>query len=226
MLSSTREQINLLRKLPTPQTTKVVKIQQKVEPKVENITTTKIPIPSPPLPSPPLPSPPLPSPSPILELNNSLINSLVKKPIRTIVSFYLDKDDVRNNEIQICLKNNAFSFVEQHIVCENTSDSIIAKTICPNAIIHTLDKRPNYSKMIEIVQEGSTKDCIFILMNSDIELTESIALLNDFDFSKNTIGLLRWEITDSDITIDFSKKDSQDVWCWSGILDYTICIGR
>jgi spore maturation protein CgeB len=142
--------------------------------------------------------------------------------IRVITSFYIPKNPERFRELKECLLTNSKLLIELHIVCEDSETEAIVNSLAPSSIVHRINTRPTYSDMIRIVQENSTENTIFVLINSDIMLDETIALLNDTIRDNVCVCLLRWEINKPNLNNNL-LSDSQDVWCWKTKLDAKSC---
>lgn len=142
--------------------------------------------------------------------------------IRVITSFYIPNNPVRLNELTDCLLKNSRLPIELHIVCEDDESKDMINSIAPSAIIHMTKSRPTYSDMIRFVQEDTLENTIFVLINSDIILDDTILLLNDVIAQNLCACILRWEI-DNDNLGNRLLPDSQDIWCWKTKIDEKQC---
>lgn len=144
-----------------------------------------------------------------------LQKSMTSVHLKTITSFYIPKSTSRLDEFKECIIKNALPFLEQHIVCEDEQSVKIVKSICPSCIVHVITGRPTFNDFIEIIQKDATEDTIFVLMNGDIVIDETILLLKDIDFKKNVVCLQRWEKDYKNNYISIATvPGSQDMWCW------------
>ena len=118
-------------------------------------------------------------------------------------------------QFEHCLKKNALLPIEQHVVCEDDESERIVRDLVPNAFIHRIEKRPTFADMIRIVQKDAHPNTIFGIINSDIELTDNIEYLQDFNFSGKSVSLARWERNTTLKLTEFLER-SQDAWFWKG----------
>jgi hypothetical protein len=163
-----------------------------------------------------VPSPilPLPLSNEVAEPTCILTPNLQKCTLRVISSFF--RNPHRNEEFEHCLKRNASLNIEQHLVCEDDESERVARDLAPNAVIHRIEKRPTFADMIRLVQKDAAPNTLFGILNSDIELTEEIEYLQDFNFSGKSVCLARWERnkTENALRITEFIKRSQDAWFW------------
>jgi glycosyltransferase involved in cell wall biosynthesis len=137
--------------------------------------------------------------------------------LKCISSFYTPSHVDRKKEIYRCLERNAqLSFVELHLTCETQEDLEYVTTTYPNVFVHFVTKRPTFASLIDIVQQNAHNNTIFLLMNSDIELTESLHYLRyvPFESVKYALILQRWDKCGESWKLEEHGGGSQDVWIW------------
>ena len=163
-----------------------------------------------------VPSPilPLPLSNEVAEPTCILTPTLHRCTLRVISSFF--RNPHRNEEFEHCLKQNAKLNIEQHLVCEDDESERVARELSPKAVIHRIEKRPTFADMIRLVQKDSVPNTLFGILNSDIELTDEIEYLQDFNFSGRSVSLARWEQNINEKTLSLIEviKCSQDAWFW------------
>lgn len=154
-----------------------------------------------------------------------LTPTLHRCTLRIISSFF--RNPHRKIEFEHCLKQNAKLNIEQHIVCEDDESEHVARELSPKAVIHRITFRPTFADMIRLVQKDATPNTIFGILNSDIELTDEIEYLQDFNFSGRSISLARWEqnINQNTLCLIEFIKCSQDVWFWKDPI-YSETVGQ
>src|SRR5574337_341229 len=132
--------------------------------------------------------------------------------MRLIISYYIDNDNRRNKELEICLLKNyeLKLFDEIIILCEAPIELPFERTKEITQVV--IKSRPTFNTFFELINKR--KDDWNILANSDIYFDNTIKMIENY--SHNIfIALTRWDIVNGQPKF-LNRKDSQDVWCFFG----------
>lgn len=155
--------------------------------------------------------------------------------VNLYVNFYVDKNPIRQKELEECLKKNIQNkYIDKitvilsasHIQYFNDFNSKIsvdgAKSKTEIKLV-TYESRPTYNDYFLITRNDSAQDDLNIISNTDIFFDETLKKVKDFHWkNKYCLALSRWD------TIDFTEKgarlfnraDSQDVWIIKGSIPH------
>jgi hypothetical protein len=128
-----------------------------------------------------------------------------------LINYYNDKVQKRQEEIDNCLLNNIKHPLIEHIIVFKDKDILLPtdKKIIPI----NRKERPAYSDFFTV---GNSYHGIKILANSDIYFDDSLAYCKMI--RKNQVfALCRWNGVNG-TTEFYDRRDSQDVWIWTGIM--------
>ncbi len=116
--------------------------------------------------------------------------------INVAINYYIDKEPVRQKEINECFY-------------KNINNPYI------NLIIINSQERLKYSYYFDLLNKISSSNDINVIANGDIYFDETIKLLENLD-SETFFALSRWEVDRSNKIKHFNRADSQDTWAWRG----------
>ena len=114
--------------------------------------------------------------------------------INLFTTYYIDKNPVRQKEIDFCMLKNLQN-----------------KSI--NTVIIESQNRVKFKFMFDIVNNYTNKDDINIVCNADIWIDEENAKLLEKIKHEECYALSRWDWNDGK-PIHFARSDSQDFWCF------------
>jgi len=130
-------------------------------------------------------------------------------------SYYPEKNAVRRQEIDDCLRRNAECALLQRI-CLFVEGGATLPVVSPKIQVRPISNRPTYSDFFGWINEISGPDETAIVANSDICFDRSVvALLWTLD-SNACAALSRWDVLPDGCGRLFDRADSQDVWVFRG----------
>lgn len=152
--------------------------------------------------------------------------------INLFTTFYIDKEDSRNKELETCIIENLQSgfnkiifFVESEIEFTELDEFITCKLSFGNKTnieVLKISKRPTFNDLLKEMNLPEHSNDINIIANSDIVIpNESLSLINEWYEKlenrqcKTCLALSRWDIEELEITL-FDRADSQDTWVFFG----------
>lgn len=134
--------------------------------------------------------------------------------IRLFLSYYQDKNQARQKELDECLSNNISNPLidEIHLLLEYPCD----EEIINNEKIFKVHvkARPSYSVFFDYINTVARPEDISIIANSDIYFDETLSLLDKYT-DKNVLALCRYDIK-KDKAVFMNRWDSQDTWIFKG----------
>jgi hypothetical protein len=151
-------------------------------------------------------------------------------------TFYIDKEDSRNKELETCVIENSKAgfnkiiyFIENKgeliELCELNDDILNSN----NEIIN-ISRRPTFNDLLKEMNLHEYSNDINIISNSDIVIPkESLLLINNWYEKlenrqvRTCLALSRWNIEELEITL-FDRADSQDTWIFFGNPKFTTSI--
>jgi hypothetical protein len=116
--------------------------------------------------------------------------------VNLFLNYYIDKNELRNKELELCIYNN-----------------INNKNI--NTIIIESSSRLKYSDFFSYMKKVKVFNDINIIANLDIYFDESIILCESIN-NKDVYALSRWDDLGGRL-VHFDRKDSQDAWIFRGV---------
>lgn len=146
---------------------------------------------------------------------------------RLFISYYQDKNQDRQEELDECLSRNITNDLidEIHLLLEYPLTLPNNKKI----IKAHVKARPSYSVFFEYINSLTRPEDISILANSDIYFDDTLSLLGKYSDTQ-VLALCRYDIK-NDKAIFMNRWDSQDTWIFKGIIravpdsDFSLGIG-
>ena len=133
--------------------------------------------------------------------------------IRLVTSYYKDKDENRQKEIDECLSFNVNNphIDEILLLCESLPSLSHPKL----KIIES--NRPTFKDFLSHINQITGEEDINILSNTDIFFDASLVDLKQFPIDGKVLCLLRWERnTNGKSEIKIKRPDCQDSWVFKG----------
>lgn len=133
------------------------------------------------------------------------------------VSYYKDKNDIRQLELEHCLKKNIQNpFIDKIVILleGQIKDFPYLNTISKVQVIET--PRPTFEVFFEIANVLSEPDDYSIIANTDIYFDESIGLLHNYSMHNMCFALSRYHFYEEWKIELHNEKFSQDVWIFQG----------
>lgn len=134
--------------------------------------------------------------------------------INLFVQYYKDSSEIRQRELDQCLKNNLqlTNINRVFVVLEDICDNELLTNQKATVII--LKGRPTFNDFFELIRANSGESDVNIIANSDIYFDETIEFANKYD-ENTALALTRWEVEGSSIHF-LNRVDSQDSWIVKG----------
>lgn len=131
---------------------------------------------------------------------------------RLFLSYYEDKNQARQKELDECLSKNIVNPLidEIHLLLEYPCETINNKKI----IKAHVKARPSYSVFFEYINSLTRPEDISILANGDIYFDDTLSLLDKYT-DKQVLALCRYDIK-KDKAVFMNSWDSQDTWIFKG----------
>lgn len=140
--------------------------------------------------------------------------------INYFVNYYVDKDHIRQKEIDKCLENNINNIYINNIYIIGTKQDIpnLQREILDNRIHFIInDDRPTFNYFFKMVNKFTKGNDINIMANSDIYFDHSIKYLpNYFNNDNVCLALSRWDILPNSEVKHYDVYYSQDTWVFKG----------
>tara|TARA_R110001583_G_scaffold57898_2_gene172992 strand:- start:146 stop:790 length:645 start_codon:yes stop_codon:yes gene_type:complete len=134
--------------------------------------------------------------------------------IRLITSYYTDKDDNRQLELDAAIDANINnSYIDEVIILSETSDTNHLKH---SKVTILSSNRPTFKDFFNIINERTKDDDINILINTDIYVDDTLFNLFKLNLDNKILCLLRWEYNNGTPMIAIPRSDCQDTWIWKG----------
>jgi len=141
--------------------------------------------------------------------------------VNLFTSFYIDKQSLRQEELEFCLrKNSKVGFDNLIFLLQYEEDRVRLDSILDGveSTWSVLGVRPTFNDFFTYMDKPHFSDSINVLTNSDI-FFEDLQLLKDFysvtKDRKHCLALSRWDAT-SNGYVHFDRADSQDTWVFYG----------
>jgi len=125
-----------------------------------------------------------------------------------LINYYIDKNPIRQKEIDFCLEKNIGNPAIKSIVVFHDINCRLPKST--KIIPVKYHGRPTYS---EYFKYGNNFNGVKILANSDIYFNETIRFCDKIK-ENQVYALTRWQ--DGKPLRFYNKNNSQDVWVWRG----------
>ncbi len=134
--------------------------------------------------------------------------------INLFTSYYKDKNEERQKEIDFCLdKNISNGFIDKIYILSETDDVPFTSDklkIIPH-------KRPTFKDFLFHINQITGEEDINILSNTDIFFDKSLNDLKQFPLDGKVLCLLRWErYKNGKSEIKIKRPDCQDSWVFKG----------
>lgn len=156
-----------------------------------------------------------------------------------IFSYYVDKNQERNNELTHCFEKNLqagfdciviFSEVDINTLYKNINNDIL-ESFNGKLLFTQIKDRPTYNNLFEASKLSvfeKEKEKLFFVANSDIYF-ENLNKVEDFyrpidDKSNTVLALTRWDVQKDGSTEYVDRIDSQDVWIFYDVI--TFCLEK
>ena len=130
--------------------------------------------------------------------------------INLFISYYKDKNEERQKEINFCLEQNIKNVFIDRVYILSELENIPFNDDKIEIIIH---KRPTFKDFFTIINSVSNDEDFNILTNSDIFLDETVKEIKNIMNKNMLLSLLRWEYGELP-KIDVIRSDCQDTWIW------------
>ena len=137
--------------------------------------------------------------------------------INLYVSYYKDKINERNLELEQCLLGNLTNAAVDNVylLAENTPPKRFRTNSKVTVIPH---KRPTFTNFFNIVNDTTGAKDLNIVVNSDIYLPDNIADIHPHVSMDTVACMSRWELQSDGSLVQARgpRGDSQDAWMWRG----------
>lgn len=131
-------------------------------------------------------------------------------------SFYKDKSEVRQKELELCLGMNINNPLIDKIVIMIEGHRELFPILQNEKIIAVEKPRPTFQMFFDLANSISKEDDISLIANSDIFYDESLGLLDTFNFNNTCIALSRYHYQQDGTIKLHHEKWSQDTWIFKG----------
>jgi hypothetical protein len=132
--------------------------------------------------------------------------------INLFTSYYKDKNEERQKEIDFCLEKNIKNTFINRVYILSEVENIPFNDDKIEIILH---KRPTFKDFFIIINNVSNDKDFNILTNSDIFLDETVKEIKNIMNKSMVLSLLRWEYGENP-KINIMRSDCQDTWIWIG----------
>jgi len=139
------------------------------------------------------------------------------------VSYFLDSNEKRQHEVDLCLFYNIMSnlFSEIHIVTEHRAaheklKDFKSKFHTERLHAHMVHMRPTYDTFFSFMRQKQEPKAYFILANADIYFDRTLMRMPKFLTSDTALCLARHDMGPQGLQIYRLTPDSQDVWIFQG----------
>lgn len=134
--------------------------------------------------------------------------------IRLFISYYIDKVEARQKELDECLSKNLSNPLidEIHLLLEYPVDEEITR----HKKIHKVHvkSRPSFAVFFEYINSITRPEDVSIVANSDIYFDDTLSLLGKYS-DTFALALCRYDIK-KDKVVFMNSWDSQDTWVFKG----------
>lgn len=144
------------------------------------------------------------------------------KKIILYQNFYIDKNPVRQKELDLCLKKNIeCKHIDKIVlITDLTGQEYVSKNFAttPHKIVMSShSSRPTYNEYFELTQK-MFPDNIHVISNTDIYFDETLEIVRNFNWEskKTCMAICRWNLEYNGEIVHYNAKDSQDVWIFYG----------
>lgn len=131
-------------------------------------------------------------------------------------SYYKDKSEVRQKELDLCLEMNIKNPLIDHIFLIVEGDIEGFPILKNNKITPVQKQRPTFQMFFDMANSFSKENDISIIANSDIFYDETLSLLDNFNFNNSCIALSRYHYQKDGTIKLHNEKWSQDTWIFKG----------
>lgn len=134
--------------------------------------------------------------------------------IRLFISYYIDKVEARQKELDECLCKNLNNPLidEIHMLLEYPVDEDITRHKKIQKV--HVKSRPSFAVFFEYINSITRPEDVSILANSDIYFDDTLSLLGKYS-DTNVLALCRYDIK-KDKVVFMNSWDSQDTWVFKG----------
>lgn len=140
--------------------------------------------------------------------------------INVFFPYYNCGDASRQEEIDLCLKNNIENKLIDRLIIL-IDDETKFETVDPRVTVTYLKQRPTYRLWVELTKELQLTG-VTLLINSDIYFDDTLAVVTKIiDKNNKFLALSRWELLNKEITLHKKPHWSQDVWGYHSSTEFT-----
>ena len=133
--------------------------------------------------------------------------------INLITSYYTSEDDLRQAEIDTCLRRNILNKSIDNVFVLTNDELPFEKD---NLFVIRCKLRPTYNDLFRVTQRRLFETSnINIIANADIYFESDIEELLKYDLRNTCLALSRWDVTNNG-TYHHASKESQDTWIFEG----------
>lgn len=139
-------------------------------------------------------------------------------------SYYKDKSEVRQQELELCIQMNILNENIDKIYIFLEGNKKDFPILIHDKIIIVETKRPTYKMFFDFINQTVSDDHISMIANTDIFFDETINLLDEIEMKNTCVALSRWHYHKDHSIALHNEKFSQDVWIFKGkIKPITFC---
>jgi glycosyltransferase involved in cell wall biosynthesis len=135
-----------------------------------------------------------------------------------ITSYYKDKSDVRQEELDRCVSLNCFVFDKVILLADDnvTVPRLIEED--DKVTIFRVSERPTFEMAFSIISDHNPYG-VNVIANTDVYFKqEDVALLDNVNWASTALALSRTDEFEDGSTSHWFKRDSQDAWVFKGEL--------
>lgn len=131
-------------------------------------------------------------------------------------SFYKDKNQVRQTELETCITMNIENKLIDKIYLFLEGDINDFPYLKNEKVIIADNKRPTYKMFFDLINSVVSENDISIISNTDIIFDGTLALLDKFNFNNSCVALSRYHYFPDKTIKLHEEKFSQDTWIFKG----------
>ncbi len=139
--------------------------------------------------------------------------------IRLFTTIYRETTEQRRREYAYCLQKNLdCKAISQICILDENYGELPSHWKIATRIVSI---RPTYHDFFEWINTSALQDDFSIIANTDIELDDTIEIIQRFDWRnpKLCLALSRWDIDEHGRATLFEHGDSQDAWIFKGKIE-------
>lgn len=163
-----------------------------------------------------------------MSYTKNLMETYNKMKTNLFINFYVDKNPIRQRELEICVLSNVYnkSINTINILSSEKDNEALRSLIgkcqgqySKKIIAIPFEDRPTYNDYFKLTEKFP--DDINIVSNTDMIMdVDSLEMLKNWHFGNFCLALSRWDYITDDLrpeeALHFNRSDSQDTWIVKG----------